>query len=162
MRTHDGSLKRFRREPRYPHHRSDGLTWRRNRGSQYQGAPVSDLFGLDIAGIVNDSLGDGLLPAKLVKLVAGERDPAATTSGPSQSRKTYPCRGVAIDFALSQFDGDIVQRGDRKVLLLGASLPRGVAPEASDLVQLEGVESQVIAVQRDPASASYTCHVRGA
>jgi hypothetical protein len=29
-------LKKFKLNPKFPHHRSDGLTWRRNRGSKYQ------------------------------------------------------------------------------------------------------------------------------
>lgn len=40
MKAHTKSgkigLKKFKKEPRYPHHRSDGLTWRTNKGSQLQ------------------------------------------------------------------------------------------------------------------------------
>lgn len=36
MRPHDGKLKKFKLDPRYPHHRSEGMTRRRNRGSVLQ------------------------------------------------------------------------------------------------------------------------------
>lgn len=40
MKPHDDSLRRFRKNTKYPHHRSDGLTWRRNKGSLYQAPPT--------------------------------------------------------------------------------------------------------------------------
>lgn len=120
------------------------------------------LFGVDIAKIANKALGPGLLPIKLVKLTQGPRDPAALTEGPALSRKVYSGRGVVLDYKLSQFDGTIIQKGDRRVLILGASLPSGIIPESNDLVQAEGKESPIVTVGRDPASASYDCQIRGA
>lgn len=123
---------------------------------------MTKLFGLDIAKELNKAMGSKLLPLKLVKRTPGTRTDGALTSGTNPTSKTYPCRGVVVDFRLDQFDGDLVQRGDRKALLLGASLPPGVFPEAGDHVVAEGVESEVKNVDRDPASATYVCQVRGA
>lgn len=36
MKPAKTKLKKFRKVTRYQHHRSDGLTWRRNGGSRYQ------------------------------------------------------------------------------------------------------------------------------
>lgn len=123
---------------------------------------MSKLFGVDIAGILKSAMASGLLPVKLTRLQNGARTAGDLTAGPAVSRKTYNCRGVATEYALSQFDGDLVQKGDRKVLILGATLPANVVPQTGDLVAIEGVESQVVDVRRDPATATYECQVRGA
>lgn len=123
---------------------------------------MTKLFGIDIAKIANKALGPGLIKVSLIKLTQGSRDPTALTEGPTISRKSYVARGVVLDFKLTQFDGDLVQKGDRKVLLLGASLPSGIIPQENDLILAEGKESQIVGVSRDPASASYECQIRGA
>lgn len=119
------------------------------------------LFGIDIAKIANKALAPGLLPVKLIKITQGQRSESNPTAGPAQARKTYAGRGVVLDYKLGQFDGDLVQKGDRRVLILGASLPSGVIPETSDLILVEGKDSPIVRVTRDPASASYDCQVRG-
>jgi hypothetical protein len=123
---------------------------------------MTKLFGVDIAAILNQSLGPGLLKMTLVRLTPGQRVDGDLTSGVHPSRKTYACKGVVVDYRLSQFDGDLVQKGDRRVLLLGKSLPSGIVPQSSDHIQAEGVEAEVVNVIRDPASATYDCQVRGA
>jgi hypothetical protein len=122
---------------------------------------MTKLFGVDIAGVLNKALGPGLLVVKLVKVTPGTRDPADLAAGTEPTSKTYTAKGLVADFALSQFDGVTIQRGDRKVLYLGASLPSGVVPSIGDHAIAEGVESEIVAVQRDPASATYVCQVRG-
>lgn len=39
MQPAKAKLKKFRKVTKYPHHRSEGLTHRRNKGSQFQGRP---------------------------------------------------------------------------------------------------------------------------
>lgn len=124
---------------------------------------MTKLFGVDISKELAKAMGPGLLPLKLVKTTQGARDSAALTEGPRESVKTYPCKGIIDDFQLSQFDGDLVQYGDRKVLILGGTLPSGVVPSAKDFVEAEGKRSEVVRIlARDPAAATYLCQVRGA
>lgn len=64
-------------------------------------------------------------------------------------------------YRTSQIDETIIQQGDRKVLILGNSIPSGVVPETGDMVEAEGRVFTVVAVERDPDAATYTCQVRG-
>lgn len=123
---------------------------------------MTKLFGIDLAKVAAKALGPGLLKMKLIKLTVGSRTDGALDAGTNPASKSYACKGVTTDFSLSQFDGELVQKGDRKVLLLGGTLPAGVFPVIGDHVVAEGVESEVVNVSRDPASASYECHCRGA
>jgi len=36
MKPHNGLPRKFKKEPRYPHHRSEGMTWRTNGASKLQ------------------------------------------------------------------------------------------------------------------------------
>ncbi len=36
MKPADGSLKKFKKQTKYVHNRSEGLTWRNNSGTKYQ------------------------------------------------------------------------------------------------------------------------------
>jgi hypothetical protein len=122
---------------------------------------MPDLFGIDIAGTVAGAMADGLLPVTLLKVSAGQRDPADLTSGPKNSIKKHNCRGFIQDYTTRQIDGDIVKMGDRKVLILGATLPSGVVPEPDDQATCEGRTYTIKYVNRDPAAATYECQGRG-
>jgi len=120
------------------------------------------LFGLDIAQIINKAMGPGLLPAVLTKMTNGELVSGSLTSGMHPKKSNYNCRGVIEEYLDRERDGTQVQDGDRKVILLGASISSGVFPESGDLISIEDEdELRVIRVVRDPAAASYTCQVRG-
>lgn len=123
---------------------------------------MPSLFGIDIAGIVNAELGPGLLPATLQVVTPGSRDPLNVTSGTNPTVVEYSCRGVLEDYDDRQIDGELILRGDRKVLLLGKSIGGGaVEPKPGDQVTIEGRTFSVIGVTRDPAAATYTLQVRG-
>lgn len=123
---------------------------------------MTKLFGVDISAQIASAMGGLLLPMKLVRVTPGTRTAGDLTSGTNPSTKTYPCRGVVEDYSLRYYAEDLVQKGDRKALILGGTLPAGVVPQLGDHVVIEGVESQVIDVRRDPAGASYELQVRGA
>lgn len=106
-------------------------------------------------------MGSGLLSATLTKVTIGARTPGSYTSGPSVSTTNHTCRGVISDYDERQIDGSLVQRGDRRVLLLGGSLPSSVVPAPNDEVTIEGTKYSIVNVRRDPAGASYTLQVRG-
>lgn len=118
---------------------------------------MSNLFGVNIKGIVASALGPGLLAATLIQRERGAR---SGTAGAAVTETSYPCKGVVEDFALTVIDGTNIQRGDRRVLLLGGTLPDGVEPRIGDRVTIEGGTRTVVNVQRDPAGASYSLQVR--
>ncbi len=120
---------------------------------------MPNLFGQDIAKIVNDALGSGLLDATLTK-VTGTTRQANRTGGTVESTTSHTCKGVMEDYTARQIDGTIVQVGDRRVLLLGASISPAAVPEANDRITIEGETLYVLRVERDPAAAAYVCQVR--
>lgn len=119
------------------------------------------LFGIDIAKTIASAMGSGLLPAQLIKVVAGNRTVGALTGGTNPGSKTYSCRGFVDEFALKQFDKTSVQQGDKAVLLLGATLPVNTEPEAGDKIKILGFTVNIVNIMADPAKATWTCHCRG-
>lgn len=121
---------------------------------------MPDLFGLDIAGIVADAIGPGVLDATLTKEVAGNRTEGSLTGGMNAVPTNYGCRGFVDDYSASQIDGTLIRENDHKVTLLGGTLPSGVIPQQGDEILIEGTTYEVIKVKRDPAAATYTCQAR--
>jgi len=122
---------------------------------------MPNLFGVDIAKEINAAMGAGLLAATLTKVTYGTPTTGSLTSGSNPKTATYSCRGVIEDYANREMDGTLVLMGDRRVLLLGASLPTAIVPKPGDRITIEGSTFDVNRVVRDPAAASYTCQVRG-
>jgi len=122
----------------------------------------NNLFNADIAGKLAKALGPKLLPFVLRKVTPGTRSTSDPSAGTNPTTRNYPCRGILESYRDSQFDGTIIQRGDRKALLLGGTLPTGTFPTSGDVVVAEGSEFKVVAVDRDPDAATYSCQIRGA
>ena len=125
---------------------------------------MSDLFGLDIAGILSDAIGSagGLAPATLVKVHLGSRVPGDLAGGTRADTLEYATTGTLS--TRTEHDPQTLTRRERMVVtLLGAALTAaGVVPEAGDRVAIEGATYDVVAVDRDPAAATYECTVAGA
>lgn len=121
----------------------------------------NNLFGADIAGALNAALGPLMPVVKLLKTVQGTRNPNDPSAGTTPGTQTYNGRGILDSYRTSQIDETIIQQGDRKVLILGNSIPSGIVPETGDMVEAEGRVFTVVAVERDPDAATYTCQVRG-
>ena len=119
------------------------------------------LFGIDIAGLVGKQLGKSLLPLTLTKVTAGTPTAGSLTGGSNPTTADSAARGILDDYRAVQIDGELIQRGDRKVLILGATITPAVVPEPGDRVTIEGATFNVVRVERDPAAATYTCQVRG-
>lgn len=122
---------------------------------------MPSLFGVDIASEINQAMGQGLLPVTLTKATTGTRTTGSLTSGTVPSTDDYTGRGFLSDYKDRQINGTSVLTGDRKVSILGASLPTGIVPAAADKVTIEGSTFNIVNVKRDPAAAMYTCQVRG-
>lgn len=120
----------------------------------------NNLFNADIAGKLAAAMGPLLASMSLIKVVPGTRSPTDPSAGTNPTRRTFPCKGILDSYRTSQFDETIIKRGDRKALILGNTLPVGVIPEPNDEVKAEGSTFTVVAVERDPDAATYTCQVR--
>lgn len=122
------------------------------------------LFGIDIAGLVNQHVAPGLYDCTLTLTTPGTRTPGSLAGGTNPSSATYAGKGILDDFAVSQIDGSIVLAGDKRMLVVVESfspvLPR--APQPDDFAAIEGKSYRVKrTLSRDPASATYVLHVRG-
>src|SRR5690349_17149598 len=120
----------------------------------------NNLFNANISGQLAKAMGPLLAPMTLVKVVPGTRSNSDPSAGTNPTRRSFSCRGILDTYRTSQFDGTIIKRGDRKALILGDTLPNNVVPEPNDEVKAEGSVFTVVAVERDPDAAAYTCQVR--
>lgn len=121
------------------------------------------IFGIQLDKVVNDSIkkAGGLPKLTLTVRTAGARTAGDPAGGTNSMEKDHNGNGIIEDYEDSQIDGTVVKQGDRRVLILGRSLPNGIVPSTNDSVTIEGATYTVVGVDRDPAAASYTCRVRG-
>ena len=123
----------------------------------------NELFGVDIAGIIADEVGDGLLDVELTIYERGNRTPGNLTGGRSKTPvDPKPVRkGFWEDYTPNQIDGDQIQLNDRKAVLIGGTIPAGVVVAKGDKITIEGATLTVQRLQsRDPAAAVYTYQCR--
>lgn len=118
------------------------------------------LFGKDIAGKMAGALGKHLLVATLISKTPGTRTAGALSAGTTPDSTQASARGIIDDYDSAQIDGTLIQKDDRRVLLLGGTISGGVVPKPGDQVTIENSTYNVIRVARDPAAATYTLQVR--
>lgn len=122
---------------------------------------MPNLFGLDIAGIVDSAItaAGGLMPATLTVVTTGTRTVGNLSSGTNPTSTTHTCRGVVLDRVRGEVD---VKRTASQVGILGASLPAGVDPKPLDRVTIESIAYVIERTERDAAGAMHVCHVKAA
>jgi len=119
---------------------------------------MPNIFNANIAGKINKALGNMVFPVTLVRKTYGAR-PEDLTRGIDSVETTYTGRGFVSDYKDSEIDGTSVKQGDRKVVILGASI--SVVPTVNDTVTIEGETRLIVGpVKRDPADAVYECQAR--
>lgn len=119
------------------------------------------LFGVDMAQIINTNMGPGLLPVTLVKQTkAYSADGTDISVAASMS---FVGRGFIESYSdEEQSKNSLIEVGDRKITILGASLPPGIVPKKGDHVIVEDGTWYLVEIpKRDPAAATYLCHGRG-
>ena len=125
---------------------------------------MPNLFGLDIANIVNNAItsAGGVLDVTLIKVTSGTRDPSNITGGlrPTEAPQLV-CKGFIENKTERRIGDTIVSQGGEFVSILGASIPdQTVVPEANDKVIVENTTYRIIEItQRDPAAALYVMRV---
>jgi len=129
------------------------------------GNGLFDNYGVDIAGLVDEHLSPGMLPLVIKHQGAQteERPAGQLTKPPERPADTsHSGRGMISDFQPSEFaSSQLLEAGDRKVLVIVESLKPPVEPGTGDTVQIEGRTYRVARLlKRDPAAATYTLQVR--
>ena len=127
---------------------------------------IPNIFNANIAQQINAALGSRVFPTVLTKVTTA-RDPSNPTLT-VETRTTHTCRGFTSDRRELNLPETKTKGRVNFIIILGASLPDGVAPEPEDEVQVSdgSIDSSttfIIAtggVSRDPAGATYTCEVR--
>lgn len=121
------------------------------------------LFGVDIAAEINSAMAEDLLEAVLHKVAAGVRTPGQLTGGTNPTETPYGARGFIeegfVNEGRKNDEGALVTITKRRVILIGDSIEGAQEPAENDFITIEGMKHRVIAVQRDPARATYTCSV---
>lgn len=119
-----------------------------------------DIFGIDLAGIVNEALGPLVFDQTLI-VVTSSRDPA-NSSKTIKVETPHKCKGFIDFFADRLIDGSAIKYTDRKIIILGATIPQDVEPNGGDKIIAEGRTYTITenGVRRDPAGATYECHSR--
>lgn len=117
----------------------------------------SELFGVDIAGIVADAMGGQLFPVTITRYTEGERDPNDLTGGrPKTPATVVGIDGFWEDFTRDPPPGVELELNDRKAVLIGDTIPAGGHPLKNDAIEIEGETLFMVQlISRDPASATY-------
>ena len=121
---------------------------------------MPDIFNAQIAQQISDALGPLVFDQTLVKIVAARDE--TTPTRVTNVRTYYSCKGFIDDFVESTFSGTTIKVGDKKIIILGASLESGIVPEPNDEIIAEGITYTIAekGVERDPAGATYECQAR--
>ena len=122
--------------------------------------PTPDIFGIGLAGVLSDELGDLLFDQTLI-VVTDVRDPNNSTKN-IKSETPYPCKGFIDTFDDRMINGTTIKFSDRKIVIMGATLPQSVVPTSGDKIVAEGQTFTITdgGVRRDPAGATYECQSR--
>lgn len=122
-----------------------------------------DLFknlGINIAKIVNDNLGASVLDATLRKVTQTSRSAGNLTAGRQPTTADYTCKGFIDSQENQPFPDTLAKDGMKIIVLLGDSIESDQVPTTQDRVIIESTEYNIVEVDRDPASATYTLMVR--
>jgi hypothetical protein len=120
------------------------------------------LFGVDVAGLIADALGGGLPVATITRAVPGARDPGDLSAGRAAVTESRTCSGFFDDVVAAGVPPGVeVEETDRRLCLLGDTIPPGWVPRRNDAVTVREDAGDltlyvVQALGRDPAAAVYT------
>lgn len=120
----------------------------------------------DTLKLIKNAVGAGMKgagmtkAATLIRSTPGTRTVGALTAGTNPTTTNVPCLGLVRNTTRDEIAGTLIEKNDRIVMLFGKSLG-DVVPTAKDRITIEGVSQVIIAVERDPAGAVFTCLCRG-
>lgn len=119
---------------------------------------MANLFGLDIAGIVNNAISSagGVRPGILTKTTPGTRTPGDLIGGTNPTMTTHSFQGF-VEQKSERRAGQVgASLGGQTVSILGASVSPAAVPAVNDSVTIDSVTYNLVElVSRDPAEALY-------
>lgn len=123
---------------------------------------MAKFLGVDIAKLVSQNLGSRLNPLTLTHYTELGREESDPTGAPKRRSSRHAGRGFVEDYTDRQTDGKTILRGDRKVIILAASLTPSIRPVPGDRVDIGSERLAIVesGVTSDPATATYTCQAR--
>lgn len=118
---------------------------------------MADLFGIDIAGTLNDAMEEagGLLDGTLTRTTPGTRTGGSLTAGTNPTTTTHTFKGF-VETKEKRRPDQVGSRGTAVVTILGASLSPATTPRVNDTATIDGSTYTLLELlSRDPASAVY-------
>jgi hypothetical protein len=129
--------------------------------------PLFAGIGVDIAALVNQHIGDKLVPATLTKYTAGAYDSSDPAAGTNKTSASYTCRVVQTEFIDTVREGDLVRYVKGEVVVILRSVASLKVPGVGDTLSFVGPTGVtrtltiVGDVDIDAAGATATCEVEG-
>lgn len=123
----------------------------------------------ELAQIVGDALVDaGMSKAlTLTRVTATARIPGSVTQGTDPTMVTHAAQGFVAQLESYLVKDTLIKNVTRVIKIYGSTINPVTVPQPGDRIAIEGVTSVIVdndggklAVQRDPASAVYTCQCR--
>lgn len=105
----------------------------------------------------------GVGPATLIKSTPGTRTPGAISGGTNPTTTSYPCSGFVAEYSAYEIANSLAAVGDRRVVLLGATIAGGaVVPIPGDRITIGGETLTIVTdgVRSDPVRATHDCRCR--
>ena len=118
---------------------------------------MPDLFGIDIAGILNTEISKagGLVPGTLSRVTPGTRTVDNLTAGTNPTTTGHTFQGF-VENKEVRLAGQVSSKSVPVITVMGASVLPITVPEVNDTVILEGITYTLTElVSRDPAAAVY-------
>lgn len=127
----------------------------------------NEIFGIDLAGIIADAIGEQVFPVTITRQRRGERQPGNLTGGRQQlAPLVFSGTGFWEDFDGRPSPGIAIELNDRRGVLIGDTFEAGALPlQRNDQITVHepmgDVSLYAIApVSRDPAGAVYVYQCR--
>jgi hypothetical protein len=118
----------------------------------------NELFGVDIAGIIADNLGPGLLDVTVTRYTRSAREAGNLTGGRAKTPATVTgIKGMWASLPKDPPAGVVFELNDRVAFLIGDTIPAGGQPLRNDAIEIEGLTLYMVQlIARDPAAATYS------
>jgi hypothetical protein len=101
------------------------------------------------------------VPATLIKVTPGSRTSGNVSGGTNPTEASYACAGFVSDYSAFEMAQQIIEVGDRKIAIYGASIASGATPDTNDKITIGGATYRIRRVQTDPAQAVYIVQTHG-
>lgn len=85
----------------------------------------------------------GVQSCTLIKVSPGTATPGSLIDGTNPVETSYPVMGKIDSYDPSDINGTLIVESDRRITLIGSSLPAGVVPVPGDKVTIAGTTYRI-------------------